>query len=95
MIPRSAARNGRTKRFQAIMASDDTNNAAPTAAKTFPVASALASITEIYAAFGRGDVPTILDKVAADCRWESWTNNYAQKAGVASLRPQTGPTGVA
>jgi ketosteroid isomerase-like protein len=66
-----------------------------TATSTDRTTANLATIAEIYAAFGRGDVPTILDKVAADCRWESWTNNYAQKAGVAWLRPQTGPAGVA
>jgi ketosteroid isomerase-like protein len=55
----------------------------------------LATVADIYAAFGRGDVPTILDKVAADGRWESWAKNYAQQAGVPWLRPQIGPAGVA
>jgi ketosteroid isomerase-like protein len=55
----------------------------------------LATVAEIYAAFGRGDVPTILDKIATDCRWDAWANNYAQQADVAWLRPRTGPAGVA
>lgn len=55
----------------------------------------LATVADIYAAFGRGDVPTILDKIAPACQWDWWTNNYAQKADVAWLRPRTGPAGVA
>src|SRR5207237_6579338 len=50
--------------------------------------------TDIYAAFGRGDVPRILDKIAQDCRWESWTQNFAQQQGVPWLQPRTGPAGV-
>ena len=55
----------------------------------------LSTVTDIYAAFGRGDVPTILDKIAPNCRWESWADNRAQRAGVATLQPRTGPAGVA
>jgi ketosteroid isomerase-like protein len=55
----------------------------------------VATVTDIYAAFGRGDIPTILDKIAPDCRWESWGNNMAQSAGVPTLQPRTGPAGVA
>jgi ketosteroid isomerase-like protein len=66
-----------------------------TTASTDRTSANLATVGEIYAAFGRGDVPTILDKVAATCRWESWARNYAQEAGVAWLRPQSGPTGAA
>ena len=55
----------------------------------------LSTVTDIYAAFGRGDVPTILDKIAPTCRWESWADNRAQRAGVATLQPRTGPAGVA
>jgi len=54
-----------------------------------------ATITDIYAAFGRGDVPTILDKIAPNCRWESWANHSAQRQGVPTLQPRTGPAGVA
>jgi ketosteroid isomerase-like protein len=55
----------------------------------------LTIVTDIYAAFGRGDVPTILDKIAPDCRWESWGNNRAQRLGVSTLQPRTGRAGVA
>jgi ketosteroid isomerase-like protein len=55
----------------------------------------LATIREIYDAFGRGDIPAILGKIAPDCRWESWENNRAQRQGVPTLQPRTGPAGVA
>jgi ketosteroid isomerase-like protein len=54
-----------------------------------------ATVADIYAAFGRGDVPTILDKIAPNCRWEAWGNNRAQRQGVPTLQPRTGPAGVA
>jgi len=54
-----------------------------------------ATVSAIYAAFGRGDVPTILDTIAPDCRWEAWANNRAQRQGVPTLQARTGPAGVA
>src|SRR5689334_9774033 len=59
------------------------------------VESNLAVIQDIYAAFGRGDVASILDHIADNCRWESWDGHTAQRAGVAYLQPQTGRAGVA
>jgi ketosteroid isomerase-like protein len=59
------------------------------------VAANVAVIQDIYSAFGRGDVASILDHVADDCRWESWDHHTAQRAGVAYLQPQHGPAGVA
>lgn len=55
----------------------------------------LAVVGEIYAAFGRGDVESILAAIADDCAWESWLQNTAQAAGVSYLQPQVGPAGVA
>lgn len=54
-----------------------------------------AAIAEIYAAFGRGDMPAILERIAAGCRWESWLDNHAQTEGLPTLQPRTGPDGVA
>jgi uncharacterized protein len=62
---------------------------------TDSVSANVANIAEIYAAFGRGDVAFILDRIAPDCRWESWTNNRAQKEGLPIMQPRTGPAGVA
>jgi hypothetical protein len=42
----------------------------------------LAIIQGVYEAFGRGDIPSILSKVAPGVRWESWADNTAQAAGV-------------
>jgi steroid delta-isomerase-like uncharacterized protein len=54
-----------------------------------------ATVSDIYAAFGRGDIPAILDKIAPDCRWEAWADNRAQLAGLPTLQPRIGPAGVA
>jgi steroid delta-isomerase-like uncharacterized protein len=55
----------------------------------------VATVTDIYAAFGRGDIPAILDRIAPDCRWEAWADNRAQRAGLPTLLPRIGPAGVA
>jgi ketosteroid isomerase-like protein len=54
----------------------------------------LATVQSIYEAFGKGDIPAILDKVAEDVRWEDWADNSAQKAGVPWLKPRQGRNGV-
>jgi len=66
-----------------------------TAATTDRRTANLATVSDIYAAFVRGDVPAILDRIAPDCRWEFWTDNRAQLAGVPTLQPRIGPAGVA
>jgi ketosteroid isomerase-like protein len=53
------------------------------------------TIAEVYAAFGRGDVPAILGVMADDVRWEHWEDNSAQRAGVPYLQPREGREGVA
>ena len=53
------------------------------------------TVAGLYAAFGRGDVPTILAALADDVRWEDWSDNSAQRAGVARLAPRRGPAEVA
>ena len=58
------------------------------------IQSNAATVADIYAAFGRGDVPAILDQIAEDCRWERWSDNSAQQAGLPYLQPQHGPAGV-
>jgi hypothetical protein len=52
-----------------------------------------ATIAEIYAAFGRGDVEAILSRLAEDVRWEEWDDNHAQRAGVPWLAPGRGREG--
>jgi ketosteroid isomerase-like protein len=55
----------------------------------------LASTQALYAAFGRGDVPAILDLVAEDVRFDQWTDSFAQRAGVPWLTERAGHDGVA
>lgn len=49
-----------------------------------------ATAAGVYAAFGRGDVPAILDVLADDVAWEEWPDNYAQRAGHPLMRPLRG-----
>jgi uncharacterized protein len=51
------------------------------------------AVEDIYAAFGRGDVPTILGHLAADCAWEDWQSWFPQRRGVPWLAAGTGPAG--
>lgn len=44
------------------------------------------TVQSIYAAFGRGDVPAILERLAPDIEWE----HDAVDHGVAYLRPRRG-----
>ena len=39
----------------------------------------MAVVGEIYAAFARGDVPSILAAIADDCAWDGWTQNTATR----------------
>lgn len=53
------------------------------------------AVLELYAAFGRGDVPAILNQLADDVAWEAWADNRAAKAGVPWLQPRHGKAGAA
>ena len=58
--------------------------------------SNIETVKEIYAAFGRGDVPAILDRLADDVRWDHWPDGSgAQRHGVAWLAERTGREEVA
>jgi ketosteroid isomerase-like protein len=52
--------------------------------------SNLPTVQSIYEAFGKGDVPAILDVVADDVEWESWADNSAVNAGVPWMTPRHG-----
>ncbi|MDX1941707.1 MAG: nuclear transport factor 2 family protein [Saprospiraceae bacterium] len=56
--------------------------------------SNLRTVQTIYEAFGKGDIPTILEHVSADVIWEAWADNSAQKAGVPWLQNRPGKNGV-
>jgi ketosteroid isomerase-like protein len=53
------------------------------------------TVRKIYEAFGRGDVPALLELLAEDVEWESWTDNSAQRAGVPWFEPKRGRESVA
>jgi ketosteroid isomerase-like protein len=55
----------------------------------------LETVKQIYAAFGRGDVPAILDMLAEDVAWEAWADNAGARAGVPWLLSRRGRAGAA
>ena len=57
--------------------------------------SNLKTVQEIYEAFGKGDIPAILERLAPDVEWESWENNSNVNAGVPWFVPRRGPEEVA
>jgi ketosteroid isomerase-like protein len=56
-----------------------------------PSTSNVATVGAIYEAFGRGDIPAILDRLADDVDWETGREDH----GVPWLRPGTGKAHVA
>jgi uncharacterized protein len=54
----------------------------------------IATVQEIYAAFGRGDISTILERLAADVDWEAGGSS-AHDEGVPWLLRRTGRSGAA
>lgn len=54
----------------------------------------LATVTAIYEAFAKGDIPRILAHLADTIRWEEWADNSAQKAGVPWLQLRQDKEGV-
>jgi len=59
--------------------------------------SNLDTVQSAYDAFGRGDIPAILDQLADDVEWEAWgeIENTAQAADVPWMRARKGRNGVA
>jgi ketosteroid isomerase-like protein len=53
----------------------------------------LATVQSIYEAFGKGDIPAIMDYLAEDVQWEQWADNSAQKAGVPWMQARKGKAG--
>jgi len=54
----------------------------------------IATVKDIYAAFGRGDIPAVLDRLAPDVEWDP-EPTAGQDAGVPWLAHRTGRDGVA
>jgi len=51
------------------------------------------TVQSMYEAFGKGDIPFILDLVADDAQWEYWADNSAQNAGVPWMLARKGKGG--
>jgi hypothetical protein len=64
---------------------------------TTAVTANAASVAGLYEAFGRGDVPAILDRLADDVSWDAhWADHAAQRgAGASLLQPRRGVADVA
>ena len=43
----------------------------------------LETVKKIYEAFGKGDIPVLVEYLDENVSWEQWADNTAQKAGVA------------
>ena len=59
------------------------------------MSSNLETVQALYEAFGRGDVPAILEMMSEDVEFESWGDSFAQRAGVPWFEQRTGRDGVA
>ena len=56
---------------------------------------ALQTVTAIYDAFGRGDIPTIISLLDDEVTWDGdWADNYAQRTPVNHFLPRRGFDGV-
>jgi ketosteroid isomerase-like protein len=53
----------------------------------------VAIIATIYEEFGRGNIPAIVELLAADVKWERWADDTAQTAGVPWLLERDGKAG--
>lgn len=54
----------------------------------------LQTIQNLYEAFGKGDVPFIINCLADDVQWEQWAGNTAQDAGVPWMKARQGKEAV-
>ncbi len=63
---------------------------------TSDISSHAATVSAIYQAFGRGDVPFILGRLNEEVSWDAdWADHSAHRNGVAHLAPRRGRQGVA
>ncbi|QHV93800.1 nuclear transport factor 2 family protein [Spirosoma endbachense] len=51
------------------------------------------TVQAMYEAFGRGDIPALLEYLADDVHWETWADNSAQKHNVPWLEARSGKAG--
>jgi uncharacterized protein len=51
-------------------------------------------VKEMYAAFRRGDIDTLIANAASDIQWDVAPDHYGAKDGVAALKPRHGHQGM-
>jgi ketosteroid isomerase-like protein len=62
---------------------------------TTTTVASVAVVASIYDAFGRGDVPAILEHLADDVSWDAdWADNFAQRTYLEHFTPRRGHAGV-
>ena len=54
----------------------------------------LEAVKSLYAAFGRGDIPAILELLSEDIDWEPWADSFGQRADVPWFKARSGHEGV-
>lgn len=54
----------------------------------------IATVNNIYQAFVKGDVSTVLNYLSDDVEWEPWSGNYGQRASAPSLKEGKGKDGI-
>lgn len=57
------------------------------------MANHLDTVSAIYAAFGKGDIPSLIQHLSDNVQWEACADNSAQKAGVSWLQARQGRAG--
>jgi ketosteroid isomerase-like protein len=72
-----------------------TSPAPSTSPAPFTGVDTAATVAAVYAAFGRGDVPAVLERLAVDVAWDDWPDNFAQRAGAPHLVARRGRAEVA
>ena len=55
--------------------------------KWFYMSSNLQTINTIYEAFGKGNIPAIIDCIADNSEWELWADNSAMQSIIAGIFP--------
>jgi uncharacterized protein len=53
----------------------------------------IATVQNIYDAFGQGNIPAIIDQLSDQVQWEQWEDNSAQRSGVPWMLARRGKEG--
>src|ERR1700730_8348346 len=63
-------------------------------AMTATITDHIAIVSDLYAAFGRGDLEAMLAPLAEDVSWDAdWADLFSQRAGIGVVAPRRGIEG--